>query len=78
MGEQEAGGTAALSEQGELPRHQESCAAPTLLSSRSLFLAAETSSCSAASCFSFSSNWRFRTVTGSPFCVACEREAAHQ
>lgn len=38
----------------------------TLLSSRSLFLAAAASSCSAESCFSFSSSWRFRTATGSP------------
>lgn len=44
----------------------------TLLSSRSLFLAAAASSCSAESCFSFSSSCRFRTATGSPFCVACQ------
>lgn len=50
----------------------------TLLSSRSLFLAAAASSCSAASCFSFSSSWRFRTATGSPFCVACQGGVAHQ
>lgn len=50
----------------------------TLLSSRSLFLAVATSSCSAASCFSFSSSWRFRTATGSPFCVACQGGVAHQ
>lgn len=50
----------------------------TLLSSRSLFLAAAASSCSAESCFSFSSSWRFRTATGSPFCVACQHGVAHQ
>lgn len=44
----------------------------TLLSSRNLFLAAAASSCSAESCLSFSSSWRFRTATGSPFCVACQ------
>lgn len=57
---------------------REGCAVLTLLSSRSLFLAAAASSCSAASCFSFSSSWRFRTATGSPFCVACQRGVAHQ
>lgn len=40
---------------------------PTLLSSRSLLLATAASSCSVASSFSFSSNWRFRITTGSPF-----------
>lgn len=49
----------------------------TLLSSRSLFLAAAASSCSAESCFSFSSSWRFRTATGSPFCVACQQGRWH-
>ena len=57
---------------------QEGRVALTLLSSRSLFLAAAASSCSAASCFSFSSSWRFRTATGSPFCVACQHGVAHQ
>lgn len=49
----------------------------TLVSSLSLFLAADASSCSVASCFSFSSNWRFRVVTGSPFWVACEETTCY-
>lgn len=49
----------------------------TLLSSRNLFLAAAASSCSAESCLSFSSSWRFRTATGSPFCVACQHGGWH-
>lgn len=40
---------------------------PTLLSSLSLLLATAASSCSVASSFSFSSSWRFRITTGSPF-----------
>ena len=39
----------------------------TLLSSLSLLLAAAASSCSVARSFSFSSSWRFRIATGSPF-----------
>lgn len=56
---------------------QEGHTSLTLPSSRSLFLAAAESSCSADSSFSFSSSWRFRTATGSPFCVACQHGVAH-